>query len=438
MEAIRREEVEFETIEIPVKPQHKEKWKTLWILSKPENKKFKEEEILRLEVDDRIYFTIDLLPKVSIYLAKERKERGIKIDQIGAEVEGWKFTEDIVDLLDWDWIVQEIYDFKIVKGCWNLVLDRNMLKNLLLSAKYKILALPEVLEVKSKDDVKRVEDVVLLVIKKYLDLFYRKYAKRFETENLHYATVGKQLPLFVFEKPGKKFCYTVQIDKKKKELIKEIRNLARNLDKLLKEDTKTLPRIYFDNHLYVPILLQSKRIDKISPEGLVKSESDFVTGLKDYLKLDKEKFVDYEIYLVRNFPKSGVGFQLQWVKFYPDFIMWVKNGRKQTVVFIDPHGLEHIKTLNNEKIKFAGFLDKDVEEVITIKQIEQDINKRFKKDIILESFILSPTDYEDLKKGETNFPQKVEYLKRHVLFLKDSDWPGRLFSNLITSNAQRF
>jgi hypothetical protein len=173
-----------------------------------------------------------------------------------------------VDLLDWERIWQEIYDFKILKGYWNLVLDRNMLKNLLLSDRYKIIAFPETLEVKSERDARRVEDMALLVIKKYLDLFYRKYAKRFETENLSYDTVGKQLPLFVFEKPGNQYSYTVQIDRKEKELIKEIKKLARNLDKLLKEDTKTLPRIYFDNHLYVPILLQGKKINKISPRSI--------------------------------------------------------------------------------------------------------------------------------------------------------------------------
>jgi len=74
-----------------------------------------------------------------------------------------------------------------------------------------------------------------------------------------------------------------------------------------KEDAKTLPRVYFDKHLYVPILLQSKNIDKISPAGLV----------------------------------EGVGFQLQWSSFYPDFIMWLKNGKRQIIVFIDPKGLEH-------------------------------------------------------------------------------------------------
>jgi len=425
LDKIRKEEVEFETIEIPVKPQHEEKWKTLYTLSKNENKEFEEEEILRLEIDDRIYATIDLLPKVSIYLAKERKKEGIKIDQIRAEVEGLRFPEDIVDLLDWERIWQEIYDFKIVKDYWNLVLDRNVLESLLLSDRYKIMVLPEMLEVKSEDDARRVEDIALLVIKKYLDSFYRKYAKRFETENLRYDKVGKQLTLFVFEKPEEKYSYTVQIDKREKELIKEIKNLARDLNKLLKEDIKTLPRIYFDNHLYVPILLQGKKINKISPAGLVKSEQRFVLDLREYLRKNKDKF-SVEVYLLRNFPKSGVGFQLQWHGFYPDFIMWLKKGEKQTIVFIEPHGLEHGKSLKNEKIVFCK------EE---IKQLEEKLRSKGYKNVTLDAFILSDTSYNKLIEKETSYPSKDEYINNHVLFLEDNNWPQILFESAFEKNS---
>lgn len=423
LEAIRKEEVEFETIEIPVRPQHKGKWKTLYTLSKNENKKFEEKEILRLEIDDRIYFTIDLLPKMSIYLAKERKEAGIKIDQIRADAPELRFPEDTVDLLDWEKIWQEIYNFKILKGYWNLVLDRNVLKNLLLSDRYKFLALPEVLEVKNEDDVRRVGDMALLVIRKYLDLFYRKYAKRFETKSLRYDKVGKQLPLFVFEKPGNQYSYTVQIERKEKELIRKIKNLAGDLNKLLKEDTKTLPRIYFDGSLYVPILLQGKKINKISPAGLVESEQKFVLDLREYLRKNKDKF-SVEVYILRNFPKGGIGF-FNLSGFYPDFIMWTKNGKRQTIVFIDPKGLEHTKELDDEKIQLKD----------EIKQLEQKLGKG---NVVLESFILSKTPYEKLIEGRSTPPSKDDYIEHHILFLDDSDWPERLFSNLITPTGQRF
>jgi len=419
LEAISKEEMEFETIEIPVTPQHEEKWKNLYTLTKDEKKKFEVEEILRFDLDDMIYFTIDLLPKVSIYLAKERKEEGIMGEQIRAEATEMRLTEDIIDLLDWDRIWEEICDFRIVKGYWNLVLDRDGLKNLLLWDKYKILALPEILDVKTHNDVKLLEDIAILVVKKYMDLFYRKYAKRFETENLRYVTVGKQLPLFVFEKPGNKYSYTVQIDKKEKILIEEIKKLARDLTKLLKEDTKTLPRIYFDNHLYVPILLQSKKIDKISPAGLVESERGFVSGLKEYLKRNKDKISGVEIYLLRNYPRAGVGF-FNLSGFYPDFIMWIKNGKRQNIVFIDPKGLEHAKELDHEKIKLKD----------DIKQLEQKLGK---ENVVLESYIVSITPYEKLVEGRTSPPSKDEYINNHVLFL-EKDWPERLFGTLIKSH----
>ena len=425
LEAIRKEEVEFETIKIPIKLQPREKWENLPYLSpskKEEN--FKEEQILRLGIDNKIYFSIDLSPKFSMYQAKERKEErgevvGIQATEIKTEVEQLKITEEKIDLLDWERIWHEVCEFKVSKGYWNLVWDRNTLKSLLLSDRYKIMAYSKLLEVKRKDDLRRLEEIAILVIKKYLDLFYRKYAKRFETENLCYDKLGKQMLLFVFERTGEKYEYTVQIDKKEKKLIEEIRNLAKDLKKLLKDDKKTLPRICFDSHLYVPILLQGKKIDRISPEGLVESEEQFVVGLREYLKNNKAKFSGVEVYLLRNFPFSGVGFQLQWSKFYPDFIMWVKDRAKQTIVFIDPKGLEHTKDLDDEKIQFAKN---------ELKQIELRLSG---DKIALKSFILSKTPYKKLIEGKTEPPLEKEYIKHNVLFLDDNNWVEELFEKII-------
>lgn len=417
LEAISKEEVEFETIEIPVRPQHEEKWESLYYLAKDEKRRFEEEEILRLELDDSIHFTVDLLPKISTYLAKERKEEGIKMEEIEAEVQEMPLPPDTIDLLDWGRMWEEVCDFRVLKGYWNLIVDREGLQGLLLSNRYRILALPEILEVVTQDDVTRVEDIAILVVKKYMELFYRKYAKRFETENLRYDTVGKQLPLFVFQKPGDKYSYTVQIDKRDKGLIEEIKKLAKDLHKLLREDTKTLPRIYFDSHLYVPILLQSKKISRISPAGLVESEEKFVTGLREYLKRNKDKFAGLEIYLLRNYPKSGVGF-FNLSGFYPDFIMWLKNGKRQTMVFVDPKGLEHTKGLNDEKVKLKD----------DIKQLQQSLGK---KNTALESFILSNTSYHNWFKGNTSPPSKDECADHHVLFLEEGDWPHKLFAYLM-------
>jgi gamma-glutamyl phosphate reductase len=79
--------------------------------------------------------------------------------------------------------------------------------------------------------------------------------------------------------------------------------------------------------------IESKKDDKITSEGLVESEEKFIKDLRNYLRANKTKFKNYEIYVLRNFSKSGRGFQLEWSQFFLDFILWVKNvnNNEQTI-----------------------------------------------------------------------------------------------------------
>jgi hypothetical protein len=40
------------------------------------------------------------------------------------------------------------------------------------------------------------------------------------------------------------------------------------------------------------------------------------------------------------------------------------------------------------------------------------------------------TPYNELIRGRTKPPSKDEYIKNHVLFLEDKDWPEKLFECL--------
>jgi len=42
----------------------------------------------------------------------KRKKEGIKVEEIKTEVEEFRFTGELIDLLDWERIWQEVYDFK--------------------------------------------------------------------------------------------------------------------------------------------------------------------------------------------------------------------------------------------------------------------------------------------------------------------------------------
>jgi hypothetical protein len=427
LNAIREEDVEFETIEIPIELQHEEKWKELTILDQDESKKF-EEEVLKLEYDDKILFTIDLMPRVSIYESKERKEEGgdvvgIKADELKPQTEPTIFPQDKIELLNWDKIFQEIYEWKLSKRYWNLVINKDVVKNLLTSTNFKLRVPTDIFAMKDKKDIEKLEEIALLIIKKYIEKFYEKAAKKFQTDHLRYVTVEnkKEQLLFPFESKQK---YEIQINKSNTNLIEQIKKLIKNLDILCKQETEELPRVYMGELLFLPILVKSEKIDKITPEGLVESEVKFIKDLKNYLEeAKKTKFKNYEIYILRNFPKSGQGFRLEWSQFFPDFILWVKevNNTDQTIVFIEPHGLVHADIDRDQKIKFASS---------EIKEIERKLSGVGQKNIKLECFLLSATKYEDLRFGKKDFPSKEEIENKNILFLDDPDWPEKLFKKI--------
>jgi len=48
-----------------------------------------------------------------------------------------------------------------------------------------------------------------------------------------------------------------------------------------------------------------------------------------------------ELFLLRNLSRgAGIGF-FEERGFYPDFILWIKNGTCQHIVFVEPHGMLH-------------------------------------------------------------------------------------------------
>lgn len=412
LDAIRKEEVDFEVIEIQVHPRHKEKWSKLFVPIKDEKRVFEEETILRLREDPTIKVEIDLTPKIEKeYSLEERKELP-RQEKIEVEKTQVKIKDDF-NLFDWQKLHCEILDYKITKGYWNLVFGTKDLKNLVLKEKVNFFSLKPF----SDYSLKEKEEILLLGLKKYIDQFQKKANKKFDTENLKYVTLNKtQLPLL---REGK---YVLQIKKSEggklvnQELIKKIKDLTKDLEKLLNEENDNLPRVYFDHHLFLPILIKTKKIDKIFPEGLEESEVKFLKKLREYLIVHKNNLKNSEIYVLRNFPERGIGFALKWSNFYPDFILWKKEKNKQSIIFIDPHGLIHSRDLNDEKIQFKKTLCERAPNLKT-------------ENIKLDAFIISPTSYDMLIKNTEKIISKEEYKSNGVLFLEDENWPEEILKD---------
>ncbi len=409
--AIKQENVEFEIIEIPIRPNFKEETGDLFILER-KAEEFKEKKIIYLQIDNTIRKVFDYSQKIlAIEGEMIKMKENTSAEEKKLRSEYLNFSETVLNLVDWSKVYRQINEYREQKGYWNLVYDERILKTIVRS--YEIVAYSdEIFQIKNLEDLDRIEEMIVLILKNYIDSYYRRQESLFEKNHFYYKKIGEysNLPLF----SDKKLLYQLSINKDKKELIEKIKKIVSNLDKLIKETDEYLPRIYFDRSLFLPLLLKNEKIDKITPEGLVKSEFLFLQALKDYLEKNKNK-LSYEIFLIRNLPFSGIGFQLKWSKFYPDFILWLKREDKQILVFVDPKGLIYSKGINDEKIVFA---------TRDLCEIEKKLNN---KNIILESFILSETPYEELIKGEDKIIEKNEYIKNHVLFLDDKDWPKIFF-----------
>jgi len=394
LEAIRKEEVEYEEITIPIKlMDEKEKWDKLYILHKPDDFDFTN-QFMELEIDDDILnkVKIDIRPRVKIAHGLETGEAEAAENRI--------FLDDkYVNLLNWDNIYLEILNYKNKMGYVNLNIRKEILPTIVSCNSYQLYAFPDQIMVNSFSDLNNLQEIVLIILKTYIDQFYN-FKKRY--------AIGKELkPVYLVKEHENFRNYTIKIPKDKKEEIKEIKKLLEQIDKLYQDDFEKFPRIHFSRHLYTPLLIykKSKEYIKSIPAQLNESETEFIKLLRDYLTKNYKKFKNEEIFLLRNLSKRGVEF-FQTRGYFPDFIMWRRKGNKQTIIFIDPKGIRH---LEDEKVQ----LYKD------IKEIEKNIGKN---GIRLESFIISATKFQELKKTYSYAQKKKNNLEQdHVLFMEDKE-----------------
>jgi hypothetical protein len=176
-------------------------------------------------------------------------------------------------------------------------------------------------------------------------------------------------------------------------------------------------------HLYSPLLhmpdgaAATSRI-KVLPVALKDSEFDFVKDLHAYLAASEATYAGKEFFLLRNKARGGgIGF-FEAGGFYPDFILWVLDGAKQHIAFIEPHGLIH-----------EGVFSPKVQFFKTIKDIE----KRLGDDkVSLSSFILSPTQMGNLQKN-FGLTALEDFLALNVLLMKDdSKYIQRIVERMIS------
>ena len=171
-----------------------------------------------------------------------------------------------------------------------------------------------------------------------------------------------------------------------------------------------MPHIYFDRHLYQPLLVEKDGTPlKISPPGLTGSEQTFVNDLKEYWDKNRDDGPDdAKVFLLRNQSRgAGVGF-FEESGFYPDFILWIKVGEAQRIVFVEPHGmLNEDAPDHSEKIGLYKRLGKLAE---AMRERSGPAN------VTMDSFVVSATPYETLRPKLSGDWSRARLAREHILF----------------------
>jgi hypothetical protein len=131
-----------------------------------------------------------------------------------------------------------------------------------------------------------------------------------------------------------------------------------------------------------------------------------------------------EVFLLRNLSRgSGIGF-FEERGFYPDFILWITEGKKQHIIFVEPHGMLHeVAYIHDEKARLHEDLPGLAEEIG---------KKSGRRDVTLDSYIISATPFDDLRKHYDNGTwDHKKFAEKHILFQERGegyDYIERLFA----------
>tara|TARA_R110002096_G_scaffold14761_17_gene52038 strand:- start:775 stop:4077 length:3303 start_codon:yes stop_codon:yes gene_type:complete len=358
-------------------------------------------------------FSIDWYPRIQSLKSNQTDTIGSKNEQT--------FSSLHLTFLDEHDLFFRLERFKRERSWYNFNIAKDKLKRLLADVSwYKIVIPSGRMTFDDPGNIALWQEMAAELLQKYAEEFYNYRKSAFIEPRLELRPLEVEDPNI----PTADF-YQLIVDASEAKLIADIHALSgeissRQTGMLSAGDLKAC---LLENHLYEPILHTRKggKI-QITPVSLNESEIDFVERLMVYLDAEQARLREegVEVFLLRNESRGrGMGF-FEAGNFYPDFLLWLVNGKKQSLAFIEPHGLQH-EGPGHKKIAFHQ----------TIKEIEARIGNR---DVSLSSFIITPTRHAKLNWGLT-----IDQLNEmNVYFMEDQveAYVRAIFEKLLVSDVR--
>ena len=319
-----------------------------------------------------------------------------------------------MQLVDWDAAYVALLAYKDNRQYGNLVIQTDGLRRIIAagSAAYRLVADAEVAAPGSLADLERLQYAVESILRRYADALYRHCLQQWESSHLIYQILDEQDDNLSFNisDDNQQSRYIIEVPRNNSALIRAIEQLIEDCNALYHQDQGNQLHIHFDRHLYLPLLLKNAGIATASPPGLEESESRFVADLREFWENHSHELPDdTEIFLLRNLSRGrGVGF-FEKERFYPDFILWIKNGNAQRIVFVEPHGMVYAGPYaNDEKAQLHERLPDLANTIAERSGIAR---------VQLDSYIVSATPYQELRpKYDDGSWDQGRFADVHILF----------------------
>jgi hypothetical protein len=350
-----------------------------------EETNYVEETVSSLDVSDSHKPFIDLYPEVQTLRSSSSS---------GLSEEKNKMTSvDLkTSLVDWDQVLIDMIGYKERSGYSNLILNKKQLRQIINNDGF-VLQCPE-RRIESDNIVtekEKTEEVIRIILRSYIDNFYTTEKSDWEDLRREYQTLNEDDPELNFD-----LKFRVPDDDS---LIEEVTEIIESAS-----DPNSNYTLSFDRSLYQPLFIK-KNIEDKDPAEQLKAPAQSLNEDEQRLveRLDglcnEGKLSEETIYLLRNPRNRGVGFEQGG---YPDFLLWIKDGQKQKLIFLDPHGMvfEPAKVENADKVKLAKRIDK-LEDQLDDSNVE------------MHSYVISVTDEQTLNDRFVDFNVK-NYEKNNV------------------------
>ena len=355
---------------------------------------------------------LDYYPKIQIL----RSNRNAN-DEISGSLHSGVLSARHLSFVNWDKVYFDLVRYKNERSWYNLNVSREAIIAIALQSNWYTLYIPAT-SLEFTDfgaNTALWQDIITTLLKMYVERQYNTEKSRWMSENIEEDYLDASNPNFEEE-------YKVLVHKDLDTVLTNLKNLKGQFENSTFGSNFTIDNdfeaLYFSGHLYQPLLYIDKSkymsdviggpMIEIKPMALNKGERDFVEDLKKFYTSNSAILNGKQLYLLRNQSRKGIGF-FEANNFYPDFILWIVDGDKQYVSFIDPKGVNHIKGFRDPKVALAKVIRTDIEPRLNDNKIK------------LNSFIIANTKMKEVEHWIPDEPNILHdpygyFNERHVYF----------------------